>query len=268
MRRPGRLVLLGHPVAHSLSPRIQNAALEALGIPLRYEAIDVQSGELTAHLESLRAESAAGNVTIPHKFDVLRSCSRVSDIARRVNAVNVFRTGADGELEGENTDVDGFDAMVRATLGAIPSHVRVALFGGGGGASAVLGAVERWRAAEVRVYNRSMTRARALVERFANVASLCESAAEAARGANLLVNATSLGMRDDDMPVAIESLSPGAVVLDLVYRNGGTPLVRAARGAGLIADDGTEMLLEQGALAFEFWLECEAPREVMRAALA
>jgi shikimate dehydrogenase len=268
MRRPGRLVLLGHPVDHSLSPRLQNAALEALGIPLRYEAIDVPPAQLTAHLETLRGESAAGNVTIPHKSAVLRVCSHLSDTARRVGAINVFRTNADGELEGGNTDVDGFDALVRAALGDTPSHARVALLGAGGGASAVLGAVERWQAAEVRVYNRSQPRASALVERFAHVATMCETAAEAVRGANVVVNATSIGMRDDHLPVTIESLPPGAAVLDLVYRKGGTPLVRDARAAGFVAEDGTEMLLEQGALAFEFWLEREAPREVMRAALA
>ncbi len=267
MRLPGRLVLLGQPVSHSLSPRLQNAALRAAGIPLQYEALEVAPESLSSVLRDLAGAGAAGNATTPHKTAVLRYCKQVSALASRVGAVNVFRTEADGRLVGENTDVGGFEALARSVMGDLPSDARVAVLGAGGGAAAVLAAVERWRNASVVLYNRNMERAHALAQRFPVVSLLEPNAERAVHDAGVVVNATVIGMQTDDEPVAVAALPSDAVVLDLVYRPGGTSLVRSAAAAGHWAADGLEMLVEQGALAFEFWLGMEAPRTAMRAAV-
>lgn len=266
---PGRLVLIGHPVAHSLSPLFQNAALRRAGIPLTYEALDVAPPELGGLLAELRAVGAAGNVTIPHKEAVASHCDGLTALARRVGAVNTFWC-ADGMLVGDNTDVGGFTAAATRLLGPGPlARLRsIALFGAGGAAAAVLAAVEQWRGPPVRVHSRSPERTRRLCERFGGVASPAGSLEDAVRGAELVVNATPLGLSNDAMPIEAERLEPDAVVIDLVYRRGGTPFVRAAARAGRRAIDGTEVLLEQGALAFERWFGVPPDRGAMRSALA
>jgi shikimate dehydrogenase len=266
-RAPGRLVLVGHPVAHSLSPAVQNAALRHAGLPILYEAIDVPPAELDAALHRLIATRAGGNVTIPHKEAMALRCARLDAIAQRVGAVNTFRVGADDALEGTNTDVGGFDALARA-IGALRSSARVAVLGAGGSAAAVLTALERWSGAQVTLYNRTRTRAAAVASRFPIVRHIANTPREAVAGATVVVNASSLGLRaDDPFPVAIEDLGEAAVVIDLVYRPGETAWVKAARKQGRAAADGARMLLEQGALAFEWWFGIAAPRDVMRDAL-
>ena len=265
--RPTRLVLLGHPVAHSLSPTFQNAALRRAGIPLVYEALDVPPRDFADTIRRLAAEGAAGNVTIPHKAAAARACDRLTPLAARAGAVNAFRREDDGALLGDNTDVGGFAAAAIALLGAIPRDSRVAVLGAGGGAAAVLAACERWPGCTVRVWSRREAAARALVERFAGVASTAPAVADAVAAADLVVNATPIGLTSDDVPVAVDALPPRAAVLDLVYRRGETPWVRQARAQGRRAADGLPMLVEQGALAFTFWLGVEPDREAMREAV-
>jgi shikimate dehydrogenase len=263
---PGRLVLLGHPVSHSLSPRFQNAALRAANIPLEYEALDVAPDALDDTLAELAESRASGNVTIPHKEAVASRCTRRSPLAERCGAVNTF-WHEDGALVGDNTDVGGVDAIASALLGEARRTARVALIGAGGSAAAVLAAAERWGSAHVRLYNRNMERARALESRFDASVTLVRSVEEALDDATLVVNATPVGLRDDDLPVGIEQLPAGAAVFDLVYRTGETAWVRAARNAGHRAADGEGMLVEQGALSFERWFGIEPDRNAMWRAL-
>jgi shikimate dehydrogenase len=259
---PGRLVLLGHPVSHSLSPRFQNAALRAAGIPLVYETLDVAPDALREVVAALRDQDAAGNVTIPHKEAFARCCARLSPLAERCAAANTFWHES-SMLIGDNTDVGGVDAIAHALLGDARDSARVALVGAGCSASAVLAAAERWGSARVRVYNRSMDRGRLLVERFGAVAEVVESLAQALDGATLVVNATPIGLRDDEHPVPIALLPAGSAVFDLAYRTGETAWVRAARQAGHRAADGEGMLIEQGALSFERWFGIEPDRDAM-----
>jgi shikimate dehydrogenase len=263
---PGRLVLLGHPVSHSLSPTFQNAALRSAGIPLRYEALDVVPDALDSMLDTLAAEGAAGNVTIPYKEAVAARCSLLSSLARRVGAVNTFRF-EDGELIGENTDVGGFESAVRLTLGEVPVGARIALLGAGGAAAAVLAAVEQWNAARVRIWNRSVGRAAGLAARFGDFVEVPPRLADALAGAQLVVNATPVGLSGDAHPVPLAAVADDAVVIDLVYRRGGTPWVRAALARGTRATDGLPMLIEQGALAFESWFGVVPDRSAMWASL-
>jgi len=262
MLEPGRLVLLGHPIAHSLSPTFQNAALAAAGIRLRYEAVDVDPSRFDDVVAALRRDEAAGNVTVPFKERMRDACDAVTPLAERVGAVNTFWVDEDGRLTGHNTDVGGFEAAVRTLLGTIPGDISVGILGAGGAAAGVLAAVERWPGAYAHVYNRTPERARLLCERFGTVAQPVDDVGVIA-GAQLVVNATSIGIRGDDMPLDPGLIAPESAVLDLVYRRGETPWIRALRSRGLRAADGLEMLVEQGAIAFEQWFGIAPDRRVM-----
>jgi shikimate dehydrogenase len=259
---PGRLVLLGHPVAHSASPRFQNAALRSAGIPLTYEALDVAPEQLDETLRALAAERAAGNVTIPHKEAIYARCAVRTAVAERAAAVNVF-WHENGRLHGDNTDVAGVEVMAKALLQGNCDGARVALVGAGGAAAAVLCAVEGWHGASVKLYNRHMPRAHQLAARFAAFTTPASSLSDALDGATLVVNATPVGMSGSAFPVAIDELPGGAAVFDLVYKPEETAWVRAAREAGHRAADGEGMLLEQGARAFERWFGREPDRGAM-----
>lgn len=274
--RPARLVLLGNPVAHSLSPTFQNAALSAAGLPIRYDAIDVPPADLDALLAQLSMEGAAGNVTVPHKIAVHDRCSTLTPIAARAGAVNTFWF-TDGTLHGDNTDVGGFRAAVDELLGDRELPSTVILLGAGGAAAAVCVAAEQWGADAVQVVARSRGSAHRLAARFPGLVTIVESverlgALDAAgprrtrlAAPPLVVNATPLGFTDADaLPVGPDELPDGAPVLDLVYRRGETRLVREARAAGHIAGDGLTMLLEQGALSFERWFGFPPDRDAMR----
>lgn len=266
MSAPSRLVLVGHPVARSLSPIFQNAALRAADIAATYEAIDTTAGELPVRFAEFRAQQVAGNVTVPHKEAAFALCDRRTPIAERVGAVNTFWV-EDGALVGDNTDVGGFDEAVRAAFGAEGVTSRIVLLGAGGAASAVLAAAERWPNARVTVVSRTQERAQQLVERYAH-ASVAPSLDAALSDATLVVNASPLGMKQDDpFPCPIGALPRHAGVYDLVYARGETAWVRAARAAGHTAADGLGMLIAQGALAFERWFGRLPDREAMWASV-
>jgi shikimate dehydrogenase len=263
---PGRLVLLGHPVKHSLSPIFQNAALEAAGIPLAYEALDVTSRELRKVVRQLKVSNAAGNVTIPHKLAVHELCDVSTDLAGKVGAINTFWFES-GKLHGDNTDVGGFDAAARALLGGETARARIVVLGAGGAAAAVLAAAEEWPDAKVTIVARHHDRAAALALRFRDVARAEKSVDRAIRGATLIVNATPVGQQDESQPIDVELIPKSAAVLDLVYKRGGTAWVKAARQKGIRSADGLPMLLEQGALSFQRWFGKEPDREAMRQSL-
>jgi shikimate dehydrogenase len=215
---PGRLVLLGHPVAHSLSPAFQNAALRHAGLPLSYEALDVAPAAFADVLRGIGAQRGAGNVTIPHKESAARCCDRLTPLAERAGAVNTFWTEADGSLVGDNTDVGGADALARHVHGRTPANLRIALLGAGGSAAAILSAAERWPGCYVAVWGRTHDRARALASRFEGVAHAVATLDEAVRDADLVVNATPVGLHGDDVPVEPRAWRTGAAVRDLVAR--------------------------------------------------
>lgn len=258
----GMLVLLGHPVRQSVSPVFQNAALRAAGLPLTYEALDVEPGALGDRVRALVARRAAGNVTIPHKAAVAGMCHTLTPLAQRAGAVNTFWVEETG-LAGDNTDAGGFDHLARRVLGSIPLGGRVALLGAGGAAAAVLAAVEQWPGAHVTLCNRTAERADALAARFPVVDRIARHAKDAVRDCTVVVNATPTGMLDDDIPVDVALLPDAVGVIDLVHQTGETQWVRDAKARGLRAGDGLAMLVEQGALAFERWFGIAAPRDVM-----
>jgi shikimate dehydrogenase len=261
--RPGRLVLLGHPLGHTLSPAIHGAALTAAGIDMKYETMDIPPSALDETLDMLRRQRAAGNVTIPYKEAVFDACDRLSKTARAVGAVNTFWTAIDGALVGDNTDVGGFERAARELLGESPGTQRVALWGAGGGAAAVMHAIERWPDARVQLYSRTPARAESLLSRFRVPGHVAPTPEAALVDATILINATPVGLKDETSPVKVEMLPKGCLVFDLAYRRGETVLVRATRAAGHRAMDGMTMLVEQAALAFELWFGTPPDRKVM-----
>jgi len=254
MPRPGRLVLLGQPVSQSLSPRFQNAALQAAGLDVRYEALDVGDDQLNATLAALVATGAAGNVTIPHKERVAARCDVLTPLAERLGAVNTWWV-EDFRLHGDNTDVGGFDDAAAALMGERPRGMKIAVLGAGGSARAVVAAIADWPDCEVAIWARTPARAQALL-RLGPIGhtTVEEFMAQAVRGAWLVVNTTPIGMRDEQLPVNPGLLRQGAACLDLVYRRSGpTPFVQLARDQGRRADDGLGMLIAQGARSWQRW---------------
>ena len=262
-----RLLLLGHPVSHSLSPRIQSAALAAAGIQGTYEALDVEPDAFEKTVTRLRQPRVGGNVTVPFKERMHDACDELSALARRVGAVNTWWVDQEGRLFGDNTDVPGFEAAASELLGTrqAPRDLSVGVLGAGGAAAAVLAAAESWPGAVVHVYNRTPERARVLCERFGPNVQAADDIGVVG-GADLVVNATSVGLTNDEFPIDVALLAPDASVLDLVYRRGGTAFVRELRARGRRTMDGLTMLVEQAAFAFERWFDVTPDRSAMWAA--
>lgn len=227
----------------------------------------VAPSELQSVARQLANESAGGNVTVPHKVAFRQLCFKVTPTAERTGAVNTFWTES-GSFVGDNTDVGGFDVAARAALGGMRHGLTVGLVGAGGAAAAVLAAIERWPRAKAKIFSRNRNRSQALAARFSDFARVVSAATDAVADSDFVVNATPLGMTDDSLPFSVDDLQPSATVMDLVYKSGGTALTRAAIAAGHPAVDGTGMLIEQAALAFERWFGFPPDKPVMRAALS
>lgn len=256
--------LFGHPVSHSLSPALHNAAFKALGLPHAYSLRDVAPDKLAEAVGSLRGDALGANVTIPHKERAMRLVDELGEEARVIGAVNtIARKGS--RLVGHNTDAYGFERA----LDAIPGPRRVLLLGAGGAARACLHVLLRL-GHDVAIANRTRPRAEELARAMSVDGSRARVVAWPVAGealdADLVVNATSLGLHGED---PLEGVALPAAVVDIVAIAGGTPLVRRARLAqDVIVVDGLATLLHQAVRAFELWTGVPAPLEVMRAALA
>jgi shikimate dehydrogenase len=263
-----RLGVIGYPVAHSISPAMQQPALDALGIPATFELWPTPPDELPTRIASLRDADALGaNVTVPHKLAVMRHIDEISPLARRAGAVNVV-VNNQGRLFGDNTDVHGFAVSLEE---ACPNaRVRPALvLGAGGAARAVVLALEAIGLSSIALANRHIERASALAADLTPTPLRVVGADERSllyelRRASILVNATSLGWHRGETPLPLDylaALPPNAFVVDLTYRD--TDLLEAARERGLATLDGLAMLVYQGARALELWTGREAPVSVM-----
>lgn len=272
------IALLGDPVSHSLSPRFQNAAFQAAGVDGVYLALRCGAEEFPGLLRGIARAGGGGNVTVPHKEAAAALVDLPTDAVRRTGACNTFWL-EDGRIHGDNTDVAGFRAAVRALVGS-PAHARVLLLGAGGAARAALLALLDDGVDTICLLNRTAARAEALRAHVADqTRTLGQSrgridvapALDALRTEtfDLVVNATSLGLRaDDPLPLSFDAGVRSGAALDLVYAPGETSWVREARARGFPAADGLEMLIQQGAAAFERWWGRQAPVAVMRAAVS
>jgi len=284
---PLRLAVIGDPVAHSRSPGMHNAALEALGIPARYTRLHIRPDELDETLRLLpRAGFIGINVTLPHKAALLPKLTHVDEAAQRIGAVNTVIVGEAGTLHGFNTDGPGFVRAVRADFGVDVRDLRVMVLGAGGGAGRAISVQCAMEGCERLVLvNRTLEKASALASELQPLMASSRLLGPVARleacawenGAlsrqleniDLIVNASSVGMKfGDPSPVPAHLLRPAHLVYDSIYTTTRTPLMRAALEAGARTANGLSMLLHQGALSFEIWFQQTAPLEVMRAALA
>jgi len=263
--------VLGDPVAHSLSPTIQNAAFRAAGLDAVYVALRCAGETLPGLMRGIALAGGGGNVTVPHKEAARRVLDRAAAAALRTGACNTFWCEA-GALCGDNTDVAGFRAAARELV-PTTAGARVLLLGAGGAARAALAGLEDEGGAVVTVLARTPSRAQELKGLFDGSGLVVHTATSAAdvRGEDfdLVVNATPLGLRPGDpLPFDLTTLRSAGAVLDMVYGAEPTPWVASARALGIPAVDGIPMLIAQGAAAFERWWGRPAPVEAMRAALA
>jgi shikimate dehydrogenase len=249
--------VLGDPVGHSRSPAIHNAAFEALGLDWRYVKLPVAADTFAETVRALPASGYRGaNVTIPHKGAALALADEASDAARAIGAANTL-VFADGSIQAHNTDAAG----LLASLPQEPRGMTALVLGAGGAGRAAVWAL-REAGAEVSVWNRTTERATALA------GEMGVAGVEAPATADLVVNATSVGLRPDDsiddLPVAW--IDPPAIAVELVYGDSETPFAAWAEAGGAELVDGLDVLVGQGALSFERWTGQAAPVEAMRKA--
>ena len=270
---PGRfeLGLIGSGIQHSPSPAMQRATLRARGLQGDYVVLDVTPTELAGVLERLRDGGLTGcNVTVPYKATLAAACDRLEGDAALCAAVNTVLV-RDGELIGDNTDARGFDLALAYQRLRPEADGRALVLGAGGGAAACVLALSRMRLEEVVVVSRRPEQAEELCRQVAPDSARpvwwhdAESLALAAREADVLVNAASIGSAE--LPFDLELLPPRCMVADLRYRPRPVDLVVAARARGLRAADGAEMLLFQGMLSFQRWTGADPPWHAARAAL-
>lgn len=271
--------LIGWPLDHSLSPAMHNAAYEKLGLNWVYVPLAVRDGaSLPRVVAGLRALPFVGfNVTMPYKRLMLNLCDEVATQARLAGAVNTVHL-RDGKLIGYNTDGRGLLESLAQEGGFAPAGRRAVIVGAGGAAGAALVSFVTGRASRVVVAARRVEQAEDLVDRVIDharetevvVSGLGPELAEHIETADVVVNATPLGMKPDDpLPFAKELLQPGQVVADMIYRPAMTPLMAAAAERGAVPVGGLGMLVAQGAISMEIWndaTQAGAPREIMRKA--
>ncbi len=269
--------VIGYPLKHSISPQFQQPAFDALGLGVSYRAYETPPADLPAFVAGLRSPEWLGcNVTIPHKQAVFSLMDEVTDEARLIGAVNTIIRGRDGQLIGHNTDAEGFLRALTSDAGFDPAGAAVVLLGAGGAAPAVAVALLRTGAARVWIANRTVERARALVdalgrhfgpERLAALPLTADALRSVLAEASLLVNSTSVGMAHGPAPAATpvppHLLGPHLLVYDLVYNPAQTPLLIAAARAGARTQPGLPMLIYQGAASFERWTGRPAPIGLM-----
>jgi len=265
-----RVVLIGTPIARSLSPAFQNAAFRAAGIDAHYGLAEITPDALPATIAALRgADWLGANVTIPYKEAVLPLMDTVSDEARAVGAVNTV-INRDGALHGANSDVPGFAAALREAGVEVTGQTALML-GAGGSARAVAVALRQMGVARLVIANRTTTRAEAIAALwpYGNATALDSTLMhDTLPSAALVVNTIPVGLYSDASPLSVDALAllpATATVYDLVY--GRTPLLLAAEARGLRALDGLSMLIHQGAVSWEMWTGQPASLTAMWAAV-
>lgn len=261
MPAPERYAVIGHPISHTLSPRIHTLFAAQTGRVLRYEAIDVLPEQLATAVRGFFADGGRGlNVTLPHKQAVMRLLSRCSEAASRARAVNTLWSDADGGLVGDNTDGLGLVRDLQQNLGVPIAAHRLLLLGAGGAARGVLGPLLALGPREMVIANRDAARAQALAAEFGPPVRACALAVLAAPGTiapagfDLILNATAASLSGELPPLSAALLHARTVCYDLAYALRETAFVAWAHRVGAAsAHDGLGMLVEQAAESFERW---------------
>jgi shikimate dehydrogenase len=265
-----RLLVIGDPIDHSLSPPMHNAALKFLHLPCRYGRLRVSPENLREAFQILRQQDFIGwNLTLPHKLAAIDLLDGLDPLAGRLRAVNTV-VNHSGRLFGFNTDGKGLVAAIGEAFGCIVPSVRIALLGTGGGAGqAAARYLAELNVPALVLLNRTAAKAERLARELADSsksevrAELWEQLPNVCREVDMIVNASTVG----PSPEALASLESRHLVFDMVYGPHETPLVHFARKKGARAADGLLMLLHQGVFAFEIWFGKPAPAQLMREAL-
>lgn len=275
--QPARLAVIGHPIAHSASPQMHQAALDAAGIPLRYIRLDLEPGEVGEALQRMRALDFIGcNVTVPHKLEVMAHCEVHPD-ALMLGAVNTIRFG-ENVAYGFNTDGPGFAKAIHDDFKVTLGSQKVAVLGAGGGAGQAIATQScLMGVSKLILVNRTLDKVNTLVERlrplfpktdiralsFDDPALVTQCA-----GCDLIVNTSSVGLKSGDPSILPkECLRQNHLVYDTIYQPPLTPLLALGKDLGCRTSNGKSMLIQQGALAFQHWFPGTDPLRVMEQAL-
>ncbi len=274
--KPARLAVLGWPVAHSASPRMHQAALDAFGIDLRYIRLEVEPGRITEAFAGMRALGFIGcNVTVPHKLDAMAACDEVHPDALALGAVNTVRFDDDA-TRGFNSDGPGFARAVADDFGVSLKNLKIVVAGAGGGAGQAIAAqCVLSGAGSLVLVNRTKAKLDALVDRLRglgcgktpmSVLSFDDAGLEnACLDCDLIVNTSSVGLKPGDPSILPGScLRPDHLVYDTIYQPPLTSILKTAAAMGCRTSNGFSMLLHQGAIAFQHWFAGPDPVGIMR----
>ena len=257
---PARLAVVGNPVAHSRSPQIHARFAAATGLAVDYTRLLSPLDDFVAAVRAFADSGARGcNVTVPFKGEAFAACTRLSERARRAEAVNTIAFEPDGWF-GDNTDGAGLVRDIELNAGVALRGKRVLVLGAGGAAAGALDPLLAARPAALVVANRTTAKAQALIERFAAGAARLDVPLSAApleapgAGFDVLVNATAASMQGAVPALPAGTLNPGALALDMMYGAATLPFLRWARAQGAVARDGLGMLVEQASEAYFLWM--------------
>jgi shikimate dehydrogenase len=263
--------VIGDPINHSLSPNIHSAAFRELDLESSYIAYRIPKGELKEGIESLKKIKIDGfNVTIPHKVEMMKYLDKMDESCSIIGAVNTV-TNNEGVLKGYNTDMDGFlDPFKKKEIKI--QDKKILLLGAGGAARAIVAGVTKENAKHITIANRTLVNANNLAQ-FANKIGLTadsitiEKVGNNLQNYDIIVNATSIGLKNEPSPISFESIKPETIVYDIVYMPMHTDFLKKAKEKGAKIIYGYEMLLGQAVRAFEIWHGIEAPYNAMKKAL-
>jgi shikimate dehydrogenase len=263
--------VIGDPIDHSLSPNIHSAAFRELNLDCSYIAYRIPKEELEEGIESLKKIKIDGfNVTIPHKIEMMKYLDKLDESCSVIGAVNTV-TNNDGILKGYNTDMDGFLEPFKKRNISL-KDLKILLLGAGGAARAIVAGFAKEHAQSITIANRTLTNAKNIVE-FSNKIGLKANAIKldevgnTAKDYDVIVNATSIGLKNESSPISLEGINSKTIVYDIVYMPINTDFLKKAKEKGAIIIYGYEMLLGQATRAFEIWHGMEAPYNAMKKAL-
>ena len=266
-----RFAVIGDPIDHSLSPNIHSAAFRELNLDSSYIGYRIPKGELEGGVEGLKKIKINGfNITIPHKIEMMKYLDKMDESCSIIGAVNTV-VNNEGVLKGYNTDMDGFLEPLKKRNIAIQNS-KILLIGAGGAARAIVAGIAKEKAASIDIANRRIEKANNLLEfatklgLSANVKKI-ESIDTSTENYNIIINATSIGLKDEPSPISFEGINEKTVVYDIVYTPMNTDFIKKAKMKNAIIIYGYEMLLGQAIRAFEIWHEMKAPYNAMKKSL-
>ena len=261
--------LIGHPISKSLSPEIHNYSFDKNNINAKYVALDVPKESLKQAVEGIRHLGIGGvNVTIPHKVDIIKYLDELDEEAELLGAVNTVKN-ENGKLIGYNTDGRGFVNVLK-DKGIEIKNKSIVILGAGGAARAISIMLAREGIKEITIFNRTLQKAKVIIDeiadKFPKVKGLCntlEDNQSNLKNTDILINCTSIGMypNSEEMPIDPKVLSSDTIVCDIVYKPLETKLLKSAKELGQTTIDGLNMLIYQGILSEEIWLERSIDKE-------